>query len=325
MNDETRTSSDDIILEGTDLRKTYRLGRVDVPVLHGASISIKKGEWVAVLGASGSGKSTLLHLLGGLDRPDPDGGHIYFQGERVGLNKGSSTNRYRNSSIGFVFQFYHLLPELDVLENAVLARLVPRNVRNVIVLFLLAIAGTIAGGVLGGLSASTWGLLPVEERSSLRITVLAVAGAILGCACMIALLQLFQVFVIRARTRSEKVAAHARQTIGEFRIDHRVHHRPRELSGGERQRVAIARALGNDPMVLLADEPTGNLDASTGREILDLLKARHEEGLTIVMVTHDPTVAHYADRIVQLEDGRIVKEDTNPSGQPNTEREPLAH
>ncbi len=216
-------------LEACDLHKTYRLGHVDVPVLKGCSLAVEPGEWLAILGSSGSGKSTLLHLLGGLDRPDPGGGDILYEGRPLANRSTRSLDRYRARTVGFVFQFYHLLPELTVLENAMLPGLVP-------------------GGIGGG---------PARRR--------------------------------------------VRELLDRFGLSHRLHHRPRELSGGERQRTAIARALANDPQILLADEPTGNLDAHTGEEILDLLAEAHREGLTIVMVTHDQQIADRADR-----DGRLV-------------------
>ncbi|MDZ4828710.1 MAG: ABC transporter ATP-binding protein [Phycisphaerae bacterium] len=226
------------LLEGNNLCKTYRMGRVDVPVLRNASISVNAGEWVAVLGSSGSGKSTLLHLLGGLDRPDADSGTLMFDGELVsGLGAGA-LNRYRNRKVGFVFQFYHLLPELAVLDNAMLPAMIGRSP--------------------------------------------------------------FSLF-----TRGSK-RKRALELLDAFGLSHRLTHRPNELSGGERQRVAIARALVNDPEVLLADEPTGNLDAKTGGEILDVVRALHVKGLTIVMVTHDPAIAAQADRRVALVDGAIA-------------------
>lgn len=231
--------SSPVLLEADGVRRTYRLGSVDVPVLRGASLRIHLGEWVAVLGSSGSGKSTLLHLLGGLDRPDRDGGSIRFGGRNLAAMSGRALDRYRRNDVGFVFQFYHLLPELSVLENTLLPARVGR--------------GPFAWPIVRG---------PARRR--------------------------------------------AVELLEAFGLGHRLRHRPRELSGGECQRTAIARALMNDPRLLLADEPTGNLDARTGGEILDLLAARHRAGLTMVMVTHDVSIASRADRVVRLVDGRIT-------------------
>ena len=238
-----RNSRSTAILQAREIHKTYRLGRVDVPVLKGASLTVNKGEWIAVLGASGSGKSTLLHLMGDLDQPDVDKGEVLFDGKNITQLNQRQRNQYRNLSIGFVFQFYHLLPELNVTENTILPALV-------------------------GLSRIGY----YRKRGELR--------------------------------------AQATSILESFGLDHRLTHRPRELSGGERQRVAIARALINRPQVLLADEPIGNLDEQTGGEILDLLAEQHKTGLTIVMVTHDPDIAHRADRVVRLHHGR-VEEETN--------------
>lgn len=226
-------TSTNLILEGRDLQKTYRLGNVDVPVLKGASIDVKEGEWVAVLGSSGSGKSTLLHLLGDLDQPDESGGSVYYRGEDLKSFSHGRRNAYRNRDVGFVFQFYHLLPELTVLENATLPGIV-------------------------------------------------------------------------ARQDSRHVTGDGMKRLEAFGLGHRLNHRPRELSGGERQRVAIARALINQPSVLLADEPTGNLDEQTGEQILDLLAAEHQRGLAIVMVTHDHSIADRADRVVELHHGVLA-------------------
>ncbi len=229
------------ILRAAGLHKTYRMGRVDVPVLKGVTLDVREGEWIAVLGASGSGKSTLLHLLGDLDQPDttsPEEG-VFFESRPLGALSRRQRDRYRNRSIGFVFQFYHLLPELNVLENTLLPSLV-------------GLHRWVYYGRIGEL-----------------------------------------------RRR-------ATELLESFGLGHRLRHRPRELSGGERQRVAIARALINGPKVLLADEPTGNLDETTGAGILDLIGRQHEKGLTIVMVTHDSAIAARADRIVRLHDGRIT-------------------
>jgi lipoprotein-releasing system ATP-binding protein len=225
------------LLEARDLRKTYQLGRVRVPVLRGASFALGRGEWVAILGSSGSGKSTLMHLLGLLDEADEGSGGVWFEGSPVADLRFAARNAYRNRSVGFVFQFYHLLPELSVLENALL----PSMVRS---------------------GAGWW----------------------------------------RQRGEARREAAAILETFG---LGHRLAHRPAELSGGERQRVAIARALVNQPRILLADEPTGNLDTRTGGEILDLIAQRHRLGLSIAMVTHDPAVAARADRVVKLVDGRV--------------------
>lgn len=226
------------ILRAEAVRKTYRLVRLDVPVLRGASMSVAAGEWVAIVGSSGSGKSTLLHLLGGLDRADAGSGPIFFDGRDLSAFAAGRQNAYRNRDIGFVFQFYHLLPELTVLENAMLPALV-------------------------GVWWPEW---------------------------------------LRSRTALRQRAAELLDICG---LSHRLDHRPSELSGGERQRVAIARALINRPRILLADEPTGNLDAQTGSGILDLLASRHAEGLTMVMVTHDLSVAARAQRQVRIVDGRV--------------------
>lgn len=294
------------VLVASGLRKTYRMGRVPVQVLKDASIEVRSGEWVAILGASGSGKSTLLHLLGGLDRPDRDGGMIHFEGRRVSEFGGAELNTYRNRSVGFVFQFYHLLPELSVLENAMLPCLVPNRWLSATLPLLAAVIG---GGV-GAAVGSTFGveILPTADAPTpSKIALLAVTCGVLGAAIGVVLFQLGQVVAERTRLRHGPQAAISRNTLEEFGLGHRLRHRPSQLSGGERQRTAIARALASEPGVLMADEPTGNLDATTGREILDLLKKRHDAGLTIVMVTHDSAVAEYADRIVRLEDGRVVE------------------
>ena len=294
------------VLVASGLRKTYRMGRVPVQVLKEASIEVRSGEWVAILGASGSGKSTLLHLLGGLDRPDRDGGMIRFEGRRVSDFGGAALNTYRNRSVGFVFQFYHLLPELSVLENAMLPCLVPNRWISATLPLLAALIGGGAGAVVG----STFGvdILPTADAPTpSKIALLALTCGVLGAAIGVVLFQIGQVLAERTRLRHGPQAATSRHTLEEFGLGHRLRHRPSQLSGGERQRTAIARALASEPGILMADEPTGNLDATTGREILDLLKKRHDAGLTIVMVTHDATVAEDADRVVRLEDGRVVE------------------
>lgn len=227
--------SDVPILEGIDLKKTYRLGSLEVPVLHGASIQVQAGGWTTILGSSGSGKSTLLHLLGGLDRPNKGGGEVLFNGESVWSRSSRKINRYRNNDIGFVFQFYHLLPELSIFENTLLPTM---------------LTGT--------------------KKS-------------------------------KAENKSQ-----AKRLLEQFGLGHRLAHRPRELSGGERQRAAIARALVNDPAVLLADEPTGNLDEETGKGILDVLSELYDGGLTVIMVTHNHEIARRGDIVVNLRGGHII-------------------
>jgi len=235
------------MLQAQNIHKSYRLGASDVHVLRGASLTAERGEFLVIMGASGSGKSTLLHILGALDVPDR--GWVEFGGRRLFDIPIAARENYRNREIGFVFQFYHLLPELNVLENVLLPRLVMHSLWS-------------------------WG---GHRRTARRD-----AAAILE---RVGLLQ-------------------------------RIRHRPKELSGGERQRVAIARALINSPSLLLADEPTGNLDASMGAGILDLLTELNEDGQTVVLVTHDPAVACRAHRSVRLEDGRIVKDDTATATDP---------
>jgi lipoprotein-releasing system ATP-binding protein len=230
------------LISAENVYKTYRLGRVDVPVLRGVSLDLKEGEWLTILGASGSGKSTLLHLMGGLDRPDRgDGrGGVVFQGRALRDMSAGEMDRFRNESVGFVFQFYHLLPELTVLENVL-------------------IGAMIRYGRFG------WG------------------------------------------AKQHEVNERGVGLLDAFGLSHRLRHRPAELSGGERQRVAIARALINEPAVLLADEPTGNLDRATGGKILDAMATvRRARNQTMVVVTHDPEVAARADRVVRLQDGLVV-------------------
>jgi lipoprotein-releasing system ATP-binding protein len=228
-------------LSAIGLRKSYHKGAVEVPVLRGVDIAIERGEFVSIIGQSGSGKSTLLHILGTLDRGDS--GQVQFAGKRIDNLPVRQRDRLRNRSIGMIFQFYHLLPELTALEN-VLAPLM------------------IAEGWL-----SYW----------------------------------------RKKGEYRERATKLLRTMG---LEHRLNHRPREMSGGEMQRTAIARALIASPEVLLADEPTGNLDQPTGREILNILRTlNRQEKLTIVMVTHDLAIAEQADRVVRLVEGRVEQAD----------------
>lgn len=228
-------------LQVQDVEKTYYLGAYPLHVLRGCSLSLSEGEFVAVTGASGSGKSTLMHIMGTLDTPDR--GQVLFESVDVFARSAAERDGLRNRTFGFVFQFYHLLPELNVLENV---------------------------------------LLPLMVGSS-------VAGWF-------------------GRRREARLAAEA--VIEHVGLRERARHRPNELSGGERQRVAIARALVGKPRILLADEPTGNLDAATGREILSLFTRLNREGQTIVMVTHDPGIAAATHRIVTLVDGHVRAQST---------------
>jgi lipoprotein-releasing system ATP-binding protein len=214
------------ILTCKQIFKSYPMGATHLEVLKGVDLNIGIGEFVAVKGASGSGKSTLLHILGALDKPDK--GDVFFEGKKLSAFSGKKINEFRNKKIGFVFQFYHLLDELTVLQNVLLAPMV-------------------RFGAIGWL---------------------------LGSA---------------------KTKKNALQLLGEL-----------GLSGGERQRVAIARALINEPDVILADEPTGNLDSETGNGILKVFEKLHSAGQTIVMVTHDDRIAQKASRIIRLADGRIA-------------------
>jgi ABC-type lipoprotein export system ATPase subunit len=212
------------------------MGDATVQVLKSADLSIKRGEFIAIEGRSGSGKSTLLHLLGALD--EPDSGSIAYGGKNLASISSSERSTIRNCEFGFVFQFYHLLPELNVLENTLLAAMVKYS----------------------------W---------------------------------------LGFRSNKSALRKRAIEVLDSLSMSHRLTHRPAQLSGGERQRVAIARALMNQPKVLFADEPTGNLDAETGRQIMSVLEKLHREGQTIVMVTHDRTIAKQADRILVLRDGKL--------------------
>jgi len=232
------------LLEGRNLRKTYRLGRRNsVEALRGAAISVEPGEMVAIMGPSGSGKSTLMHILGLLHSPDPDGGpppELRFNGrDAVGL-KDSERTRIRASEMGFVFQDFNLVPTLTALENVMLA----------------ADYAGVRGSAAKEASLAALGLVGLAERAR---------------------------------------------------------HRPAELSGGEQQRVAIARALVNRPSLVLADEPTGNLDSEHTVEILRMLREFNRvHGQTIVLVTHDAEVGNACDRIIAMRDGRIRETSTVP-------------
>ncbi len=224
-------------IEAIDLRKTYHVGKIEVPALRGISLSVQKGEFVTVVGPSGSGKSSLFYLLGGLTRADS--GKVILDGEDIAALPDSERTRLRKRKIGFVFQKFNLLPTLDARSNIAIAREISRNGNN-------------------------------DPAFFSRITEL------LGLA-------------------------------------KRLNHRPSELSGGEQQRVALARALINKPAVVLADEPTGNLDTENSTIVLQMLRQSNQElGQTVLMITHNPEAAKYGDRIIHMRDGHIVKPEEDP-------------
>jgi putative ABC transport system ATP-binding protein len=221
------------LIQTHDLWKTYQMGTEEVHALRGVSITIERGEYVAIMGPSGSGKSTLMNLIGCLDTPTK--GTYLLNGKQASKMNDDELARIRNEEIGFVFQTFNLLPRATALHNVELP--------------------------------------------------LIYAG-------------------VPAKTRRER----ASQALDKVELSDRKHHRPNELSGGQRQRVAIARALVNDPSILLADEPTGNLDSKTGIEIMSVFQRLHDAGNTIILVTHEPEVAAYAQRAIHIRDGQVEKD-----------------
>jgi lipoprotein-releasing system ATP-binding protein len=220
----------DVMLSARQVHKTYLLGRRSLEVLRGVDLELHRGDFLALRGASGAGKSTLLYLLGGLDTPTQ--GEIRLAGRNLATLPRRELARVRNKEVGFIFQGYYLLPELDALENV---------------------------------------CLPARM----------------------------------ARTPAAQAEARGRDLLARVGLQDRVEHKPYELSGGEQQRVAIARALINEPALILADEPTGNLDSHTGEEIIELLVSlRAEKQTTLVMATHDLRVAARAPIVIELVDGR---------------------
>jgi len=219
------------LIRADGIYKSFQIDGGTVEVLKGVNLDIEKGEFIAIVGPSGAGKSTFLHLLGALDRPTA--GEIFYENARLSHMDERRLADFRNRSVGFIFQFHHLLPEFTALENVMMPLLVAR----------------------------------------------------------------------RNRSEAREIAV---SLLGEVGLEPRLAHRPSELSGGEQQRVAIARALGAAPKVILADEPTGNLDTKTGDATFELLhRLNRERGLTFVMVTHNEKLAHRSDRIVTILDGRI--------------------
>lgn len=225
------------MLEVRDVSKSYKRGKLVVPVLSNVSFRIQHGEFASLVGQSGSGKSTLLNLMGLLDKPDS--GEIHLEGKRIDNLGSRATDRIRNSQLGLIFQFYHLLPELTMLENVLVPTMIQQG-------------------------------------------------------------------VIRYWLNRKKHQERAKSLLEMVGLSHRIHHRPRELSGGEMQRTAIARSLMVSPKLLLADEPTGNLDSKNGQEILKILRQlNEEEGVTILMVTHDQQIAKQADSMIRLVEGKV--------------------
>ena len=221
------------IISVLNVHKSYRLGKLDVPVLRGIDLEVGEGEFLAVMGPSGSGKSTLMNLLGCLDRPTK--GSVLFRGSDINTLSDGELAKLRGLEIGFVFQTFNLIPRLNAFENV---------------------------------------KLPSYANS-------------------------------KPGVNPDKRAKELLKTVG---LEDRMRHRPNELSGGQSQRVAIARALMNDPALLLADEPTGNLDSKTSLEIMELFSKLNRQGRTIIMITHDPDVAEYAKRVVYVKDGLIQEE-----------------
>jgi putative ABC transport system ATP-binding protein len=224
-------------IEAIELRKTYRVGKIDVPALRGISFTVQKGEFVSVVGPSGSGKSTLFYLLGGLTQADS--GRVIVDGDDFAKLSDAQRTRMRKKKIGFVFQKFNLLPTLDAQTN-------------------IDVAVDIAGN--GGYDK-----------------------------------------------------AYFQKIIGLLGLEKRLIHRPSELSGGEQQRVALARALINKPAIVLADEPTGNLDTKNSEAVLRMLRHSQQElGQTVLMITHNPEAASYGDRIIHMRDGEIVAPEQDP-------------
>ncbi|HYG99606.1 MAG TPA: ABC transporter ATP-binding protein [Terriglobales bacterium] len=230
------------IIQLEDVRKTYHIGKVDVPALRGISFTVQAGEFVSIVGPSGSGKSTLFYILGGLTRADS--GRVVIGGADFARLSDAERTELRKTKIGFVFQKFNLLPTLDARGNIEIAR-------------------NIAG--VDGVNDSE----------------------------------------------------HFRKITEMLGIARRLHHRPSELSGGEQQRVALARALINKPALVLADEPTGNLDTKNSDIVLAMLRASNKElGQTVLMITHNPEAASYGDRIIHMRDGEIVRPEDDPQWKP---------
>jgi len=276
------------LLRADGVVKTYMMGRSPLRVLRGVSLEVTQGEFVAVMGANGSGKSTLLHIVGGLDLPDRGG--VVFDGQSVFDLPRRTRERLRNTDVGFIFQFYHLLPELNVRENILLPHMVGTSVPRWLAQDCVnALKRSFARVV--GTPMLDWAIRKCSKALNRKL------GGMVG-RMLDTLVPTWSMAQSEARQQTEDI-------IDKVGLSARARHRPAELSGGERQRAAIARAIVTRPRLLLADEPTGNLDRAMGREILAVLAKLNQQGQTIVMVTHDPQVASLAHRVVQLVDGKI--------------------
>jgi putative ABC transport system ATP-binding protein len=236
----TAAASSETALEAQDLQRVYRMGKVEVPALHGVDLKVRRGEFIVILGVSGSGKSTLLHLLGGLDRPTA--GRVLVEGQDLSKLSDNQLADVRLRKIGFVFQFFNLMPQLTAEANVELPLYI-------------------------------------------------------------------------AEVPAKKAQARAQELLAMVGLVERTTHRPAELSGGEQQRVAIARALANDPKIILADEPTGNLDTANGADVIQLLrKINQSQGQTVIVVGHDLRLTTVADRVIEMRDGRFVGERLQSGG-----------
>ncbi len=232
----------DTLIKAEDIKKSFETKAGELQVLKGIDLEIRQGEMVGVIGASGAGKSTLLHILGALDKPS-SGRVLYGDTDIFSIDR-NALAAFRNSTIGFVFQFHHLLPEFSAVENVMMPGLI---------------------------SVGQWR-----------------PGA-------------------KKKAGHEQIRARAEQLLAEFGLSERKGHRPGELSGGEQQRVAVARALILDPKVVLADEPSGNLDTHTGAELFNILvNLNRERGITFILVTHNEALSGRCDRVLGMEDGRLI-------------------
>jgi putative ABC transport system ATP-binding protein len=233
----TASAAGEMLIRLSDVTKIYPMGSMEVHALDGVSMSLRGGEYLAIMGPSGSGKSTMMNIIGCLDTPS--GGSYQLRGQEIRDRDDDELARIRNQEIGFIFQTFNLLPRADALHNVELPLIYAGRAKR--------------------------------ERRNRAIEMLELVG-----------------------------------------LGDRMHHKPNQLSGGQRQRVAIARALVNRPSIVLADEPTGNLDSKTGEEILALLREIHSRGNTVIVVTHEEDIAERSDRIIRLRDGRIESDQSAP-------------